>query len=265
MKKLFPLLLLFVLLTSHELFLKTNTHYLNTNEKAELFLFNGTFDTSENTITRDRIINARVVGPDYNFIPGDNDYYDKGNVTFLKLTTGKAGSYVAGISTLPENIELSGDEFTEYLEHEGLSGTIRDREERGISDKSAVEKYSKHVKALLQVGEKRTKDYSTVLGYPIEFVPLNNPYELKLGDRISFRLFYNGQILPDQVVHVSSRQLKGDTVAGEEQLRTNDKGEVSFTLDNSGQWYIASIYMQKSQEEGLDYESNWATLTFEVR
>ncbi len=265
MKRIFPLLLLFFLLTSHELFLKTNTYFLDKNEKAELFLFNGTFDTSENTITRDRIINARVTGPDYNFIPGDNDYYDKGNVTFLKLTTGNAGTYVAGISTLPENIELNGVEFTEYLEHEGLSGTIRDREERGISDKSAVEKYSKHVKALLQVGEELTKDYNTVLGYPIEFVPLNNPYKLKVGDRISLRLFFNGKILTDQVVHVSSRQFMGDTVAEEEQLRTDDKGEVSFTLDNIGQWYIASIYMQKSQEEGLDYESNWATLTFEVK
>lgn len=265
MKRIIPLLLLFFLLTSHELFLKTNTYYLNKNEKAELFLFNGTFDTSENTITRDRIIDAMVLGPGYRFFPADNDYYDRGNVTFLRLITGRPGSYVAGISTLPKDIELSGDEFTEYLEHEGLAETISDRKERGISGEAAIEKYSKHVKALLQVGDTRTEDYSRVLGYPIEFIPLKNPYSLKVGDSMSFRLVYDGKPLKNQVVHISSRQLKGDSDPAEKQLSTDDKGEVTFALDNIGYWYIASIYMQESMEEGLDYESSWATLTFEVR
>ena len=69
----------------------------------------------------------------------------------------------------------------------------------------ALEKYSKHVKAILQVESKRTNDYATVLGYPIEFIPLSNPYELSVGDNLSVKLLYKTVPLSNQVVHLSSR------------------------------------------------------------
>jgi len=40
---------------------------------------------------------------------------------------------------------------------------------------------------------------------------------------------------------------------------------VSFPIENKGQWYIATIHMLESEEADFDYESQWATLTFEVR
>lgn len=149
MKKILVLITFYVLLCSHELFLKTDSYYIETHESSELYLFNGTFDNSENIITRDRIGKAKIVGPDYNFIPSKDDFCDKENITFLKFKTGNKGTYVAGISTLPRTIELNAADFQEYLEHEGLVDIIAMREKMGISDSSAREKYSKHVKALL--------------------------------------------------------------------------------------------------------------------
>lgn len=265
MKRVLTLVTLFFLLSSHELFLKSDTYFLKKDSPAELFLFNGTFDQSENVITRDRIINPQIIGPDYNFQPSPDDYYDKGDVTFLKFKTGKTGTYVAGISTKPRSIELSGSDFTAYLEHEGLTEVIADRKNKGLSGKTAFEKYAKHVKAILQVDKKRTDDYSAELGYPIEFIPLKNPYNLSIGEEMSFRLLYLGSPLGNQTVHVSSRR-NTDSKEGEETaLRTNTMGEVSFTIKNEGHWYIASIHMIESNEENFDYESNWATLTFEVK
>lgn len=259
------LLLLFLTLSSHELFLKSDSYFLKTNSQSELYLFNGTFDQSENVITRDRITKPRITGPDYNFNPTADDFYDKGKVTYLRLKTGGTGTYVAGISTKPRGIELSGAEFLEYLEHEGLTEVITDRKNKGIADKAANEKYSKHVKVILQVGEKRTADFATELNYPIEFIPLKNPYTLSVGDEMSFRLLYLGKPLGNQTVHVSSRKSLKVKEGQETSLRTNEGGEVSFTISNEGQWYIATIHMLESQEGDFDYESNWATLTFEVK
>ncbi len=259
------LLALFFTLSSHELFLKSDTYFLDENGRFELYLFNGTFDESENVITRDRIIAPQIIGPDYNFEPSPNDYYDKDKATYLKFKTGAAGTYVAGISTKPRVIELNGEDFTAYLEHEGLTAVIADRKAKGISDQVAHEKYSKHVKAIFQVGEQRTDHFSTSLAYPIEFIPLKNPYTLSVRDSMSFKLLYKGEPLGNQTVHVSSRKNFGEKGEGETSLRTNDNGEVGFTIDNEGQWYIATIHMLESDEESLDYESNWATLTFEVK
>lgn len=256
---------LFFLLSSHELFLKTDSYYFKENSQGEFYLLNGTFDESENVITRDRIINATVLGPNYNFKPSPDNYYDKDETTVLKFKTGDAGTYVAGVSTKPKIIELSGDDFTAYLEHEGLTKVISDRKTNEISNQVAHEKYSKHVKAIFQVDERRTDDFSVELGYPIEFIALKNPYKLSVGDSISFRLLYLGEPLGNQAVHVSSRKNLSDNDTEETSLRTDKRGEVSFTIGSEGQWYIATIHMLESTDKDIDYVSNWATLTFEVR
>ncbi|MGB5607536.1 MAG: hypothetical protein WBM79_00050, partial [Eudoraea sp.] len=71
--------------------------------------------------------------------------------------------------------------------------------------------------------------------------------------------------LGNQTVHLSSRKNLEEKGKEETSLRTSKKGEVSFTIDNGGHWYIATIHMLESKEENFDYESNWATLTFEVK
>lgn len=261
MKRTLVLLACFVLLSSHELFLKTNSHFHKAHEEGELFLFNGTFDESENIISRDRIINARVTGPDYEFLPEKEDYYDKDHVTYLRFRTGGEGTYVAGVSTLPRVIELNAKDFKEYLEHEGLHDVIKEREREGISSQPAKERYSKHVKALLQVADARTDHYKTTLGYPIEFIPQQNPYDLKQGDEFTLTLLAEGRPLANQVVHYSSRP--GDTT--ENSQRTDKKGQVKVKLNKTGKWYVATIHMVKAAEKDIDYVSNWATLTFEVK
>ena len=251
---------LLFLLSSHELFLKTDSHYINPGQTTDLYLYNGTFDKSENIITRDRIIDARIIGPDYEFVPQPKDYYDKEEATHLTFTSGKAGTYVAGISTLPRNIELTAEEFKEYLEHEGLDRVVNERTRKGISNRAVVEKYSKHVKALLQVGDKKTEHCYTEMSYPIEFIPLQNPFELAVGETIEFQLMYKGEPLANEVVHFSS-----DNTSKVSASITDDDGEFTFEIDKTGKWYVATIHMVESTEAGLDYESNWATLTFEVR
>jgi hypothetical protein len=37
------------------------------------------------------------------------------------------------------------------------------------------------------------------------------------------------------------------------------------TPDAAGRWYVKFVHMVRATEPGLDYESKWATLTFEMR
>ena len=258
------LIALMILLSSHELFLKTDSYFLKQGEAAEVYLYNGTFDNSENAITTDRVVGALVHGSKYDFEPADSDYSIRGNVTYLKFTPGKPGTYVAGISTLPRMIELGAKDFKEYLEHEGLEDMITQRREKGLEGDGAREKYSKHVKAIFQVDGKRSDHFAKELGYPIEFVPVKNPYKLKVGDEATFKLLLRGKPLADEGVHVSSRSDGVDPFAKEMHLRTDASGQVSFEITETGHWYLATIHMVESPEENVDYESNWATITFEI-
>ena len=139
-------------------------------------------------ITRDRIVDLSILGPDFGIEMENEGFYDKDNATYFKFSVGKSGTYVAGVCTAPRTLEMNAEDFNAYLDHEGLETTIADRNREGTLNDGANEKYSKHVKALVQVGGSVTEDYKAILGYPIEFVPTVNPYSLKVGQKVSFLL-----------------------------------------------------------------------------
>ncbi len=258
-----------IALSSHDLFLKTNNYFVPADSLVKLFLFNGTFDQSENSITRDRIIDATILGPDLSFHPGIGNWYDQDNITYLQFKTGEAGTYIAGVSTAPKNIELDAKDFNEYLEHDGVLDELDARKNENRMGESAVEKYSKHVKCILQVGDKSSDDFQQILGYPIEFILQDNPSEISSGSIMRFLLLSDKLPLPNQLVYYGYR--KGDEEVVPEKLhdstfvRTDEQGYGSINLSNAGVWYLRTIQMARSSEEGLDYESNWATISFMIR
>ena len=261
----FGLCFVVVLCMSHELFLKTDSHFLKSNTTTQLSLLNGTFDTSENAITVDRIVIPKIIGPNYLLEPKDNQFAIIDKITYLNFTTGDPGTYVAGISTLPRILEMDADAFNTYLEHEGLVNTIAERKIQKIANTGAKERYSKHVKTLLQVGDERTVDFMKPLGYPIEFIPLNNPFEINSGDAVGFKLLLNGKPLANHIVHYSTSVPGQDTHENENSLTTNENGLISIRPNAKGKWYVATIHMEKIKSNDADYESNWATLTFEIK
>lgn len=267
MRRLLSLVVLvacYVLFSSHELFLKTDNYFVKPHTEGEMYLFNGTFDKSENVITRDRIEEARIVGPSFAEAVSRTAYYDKEKSTYLRFTSGAAGTYTAGISTKPKMIELDAEAFNDYLDHEGLEDTIKERKADGSFNSGAREKYSKHVKALFQVGDKRTEEYGTVFGFPIEFVAKTNPYTVNAGESLSFQLLRDGKPLPNHICHFSTSMPGKDAHENENSTRTDENGLVTITPTQAGNWYLATIHMEKRTEKGVDYESNWATITFAV-
>ena len=90
MRRLFSLVVVlacYVLFSSHELFLKTDNYFIEPETNSEMYLFNGTFDKSENVITRDRIVGARIVGPSFDKGVANTSYYDKNKSTYLRFTS----------------------------------------------------------------------------------------------------------------------------------------------------------------------------------
>lgn len=282
MKKLCFVLIAFVLCTGHDMFLKLDTYILPSHTSASIELFNGTFELSENTIDRNRMVDVSLVGNGERLVVDTSQWREEEGITILDFKTGEAGTWVAGVSTRPRNIEMTAEDFNGYLEHDGVIDMLEWRKKNNALDQEAVEKYSKHVKTIFQVGEKRTEDWRTILGYPIEFIPLNNPYDMHIGDELSVELLWKGQPLANQLVYVGSDAVghshdedhdHGHEHASEEhthhgkgiqQMRTDANGMLKVKVTNNGRWYLRTIHLVPSEEKGLTHESNWATLTFMV-
>lgn len=274
MRRIFAaLVLLFIAVASaqaHDMFLKLDSFFLAPHAEATVALINGTFEGSENTITRDRMLDVSVVGPVGRSNPEDSAWTDRELTSYLSFDTGGPGTYAIGVSTAPNMIELTADEFNDYLEHDGVLDVLDDRKASGDIDKPAAERYAKHVKALVQVGEQRSDGFATVLGYPAEIVPLQNPYELGVGDELQMRILVHGKPVAGQLVYASYEGFQASDDHGHvhrEAVHTESDAEglVSVRLSHPGRWYVRYIHMVEVDEAGVDYESTWGTLTFEVR
>lgn len=255
---------------AHEMFLKSEGYELEPGPQQVVRLLNGTFDISENSVSRDRMRDVRIVAGGKTIHPAPADWYDDDEATssFLRYSAATPGTYLIGVSTKPSMIELTRDDFIAYLKHDGVLDTLAEVEKQGGPAK-VRERYSKHVKAIVQVGKERSADHGAVLGYPVEIVPDTNPYDLRFGQEMSFRVLVNGKPAANQPVRVGYEGFHQHDEAGQHlshlSLRTDAEGRARFLLSNKATWYLSLIHMQKSAEAGVDYESNWATLTFTVK
>lgn len=281
-KNSFLLLVALVLFSSHDMYLKLDNYFLQPNTQSSIQLFNGTFERSDNTIDRDRMADASLFGNGERIGIEARQWSDKNGATVLNFKTGQAGTWVAGVSTHPRNIEMTAADFNSSLEHDGVIDMLEWRKNNDALDQDVVEKYAKHVKTIFQVGEHLTADCQTQLGYPLEFIPLSNPYDLHPGHNLQFELLWQGQPLANQMVYVGapnqsqvhthangvthshSEETDADHQHNLAQLRTDADGILTVNINQKGIWYLRTIYLTQSEEPGLTHESNWATLSFEI-
>jgi hypothetical protein len=251
-------------LLAHDLFLKLDSYFLPPQTAVRALLLNGTFIKSEGVVARDRIADLALVGPSGRSRLDTLALTATHDTSEVRLRTGAAGTYILGLSVRPREISLTGDQFNGYLREEGIDEMLAERTKTGTLGESARERYAKHVKAIFQVGTKRSESYSTVLGYDAEIVPLENPYRLKRGATLRVRCLVKGQPVAGLTVLAG-----GITPAGalmtEARSVSDSAGIAIIRLAQAGRWYAKFIRMQHSSEPGITHESQWATLTFELR
>jgi hypothetical protein len=255
MKKQFLLVCAFFFLCSHDMYLKPDPYFLEPNTPATIDLFNGTFEKSENVIARSRMVDASLVGNGSRMALDSAMWRDRDSSTVLDFTTGGPGTWVAGVSTRARNIELSAADFNDYLEHDGVLDMLQWRRDNDALGQDAVEKYSKHVKTIFQVGDQVSDDWKTVLGYPIEFVPLENPYQLHPGHTLEVQLLWQGKPLPNQLVYVGAPtghlHEEADHTHGEEGGHTHDDDSDHTHVDSGDHMHDHEGDQAHTHEEGM--------------
>jgi len=178
----------------------------------------------------------------------------------------KSGVHLFALDWASRLIEIKAADFTKYLKSEGLDQIVDARTERGDAEKAGRERYSRYIKTLVHAGDGDDAAVSAVLGQTIELVPVDNPYKKKVGGTVRFRLLFRGTPLPNALIAATYDGHSRTAHKYAFSARTDADGVVSIPLSQKGAWLVRTVHMLPAQgEKEFDWESWWASVTFDVR
>jgi len=180
----------------------------------------------------------------------------------LEVELKDSGTHLIVMQSNPAYIELEADKFNEYLKEDGLDNVYEQRKKSNTLTKPSKEFYSRHSKLLLQVGEVKDDTYKKVMGLPIEIVPDRNPYSLKKGDLIRFKILWQGKPFFGAKVRVWNRFDNRTTI---QNIYTEQDGTMETHISNPGAWMVSVVRMIPASKEGADWESYWGSLVFGIK
>jgi uncharacterized GH25 family protein len=178
----------------------------------------------------------------------------------LKAELSEAGVATFWVKLAPRSIELKPAEVQEYLDEIDAPASLR-QQWAGMETKRWREIYTKHPKTFVRVGEpKADPSWAEPVGAALEIVPEKDPTALHEGDEIVVRVLKNGAPYPEFSLNaVAAGETKGET------RKTDSAGRATFLLKKRGPWLLRGTDVRKSTQGDADWESDFATLTVEVK
>lgn len=183
----------------------------------------------------------------------------------LRLHLAKPGGHLVSLERDVTRVQLRARKFNRYLEDEGLLAPLADRKQAGEQWNRGRERYTRYVKAFVQVGELADGVSTRVLGQRLELVPDRELAGLKTGDRLGVRVLFDGRPLASTQVEAFIRSPAGSHTLGQP-ASSDVTGRVEFTITESGTVLLRTVHMQRCVGcDDAQWESFWATYSFAAR
>ena len=250
---------------AHDLFVAFSKPGTAAGEANTALVNNGTFDESAGAVTRARLQDVSLSHGGAKAAPDLASWKEVGKQSQLTVHPAGEGTYLLGVSTMASTSTRTASEFGKYLELEDLPDTLATYDASKFPN-GVTYSYTKHARAIGQVGTKLTDDFAASLGYPLEIRLARNPGSVKVGEQLSFQVLQQATPVPNLRVYVGHRAdtpVKGGHGSAT-LLRTDAQGQASFQVNAAKTWYIHTNHMVPSTQKGLDFVSDRASLSFEI-
>jgi uncharacterized GH25 family protein len=189
-----------------------------------------------------------------------NDFEAAPNSLRIKGVLPASGVAAFWVKSPPKEIELKPDQVQEYLDEIDAPATVRQQWADTKEPKRWRESYSKHSKTFIRVGDAKTDtSWREPVGMFLEIVPEKDPTALRAGDDLPVRVLKDGKPHADFSLGIIGAGDPKGTIQ-----KTDAAGRVTFRLDKSDRWLLRGTDLRKSAKEGVDWESDFTTLTVEV-
>lgn len=175
------------------------------------------------------------------------------------VTLAGEGTHLLGLRTTPILITLSADSINAFAKEFDLEDVVYARTSKKLLDKSAKVMASWHASVLLQAGAQPDDTYKKSSGYPLEIVVAQNPYAMKIGEKVKFTILWNGKPLFGARVIV---RITADRNTGVQHIYSGKDGVIEAPLGSRGTWVVMVSKMVPSRNADADWQSYQASLSF---
>lgn len=249
-------------LMAHDLYLMPDRFQVSPGDALTFTIHNGDdFPEAKSRVVLERLRNPALHAR--GGVPALPAFQMDGVRAVSTVQTARAAHLALTVETEARVEAMNAKDFLDYLKEEDLSQVIEAREKQGESEQAAKERYSKFAKTIVRVGD-GDGSFNQPVGLTIEFVPEKDPLSVKPGEALPVRLLFRGSPAAGIAV-IGARTRASDPAAIAPVGQTDAEGRISIPVAEPGKWRLHAIYMERLKDPAADWESYWATLTFEVR
>lgn len=228
-------------------------------------------------VVADIHVGTELKGATYSFNPQNFTRFDIVTDAGVQAVTGRAGDRPA-LNMVPDGSGLTTvlhvtrdysltyrewEKFVAFCEHKDFTWAVDRHKARDLSQERIYERYSRHGKSLVAMGDGAGADRD--FGLLTEIVALANPYTDDLSEGFPVRVLYQGAPRADVQVELFERNAEGEVSI--RLYRTDADGRAVVDVTPGHFYLVDSVVMRELdvvEEKDPAWESLWASLTFEV-
>ena len=256
------------IVTGHDIWLVPAAFSVSPGARVAVMMNTGdTFPVSDAAVKTERFERAALISADHS--TPLTTFRTDGNSTVADITApAKDGGAIVEVVLKRIATKQPRASFDEFVKHEGLDA-IAEQLAR-TPERRAEERrtYAKYAKTLLRIGNGKgaAKLYQKPLGHRLEVVAEADPFSLRPGGKFPVRLLFDGKPLGGARIVIGSTATATATQSKMPGVRTDSRGQADLQLDKTGGvHYIHALHMiPATGRSDVEWESFWATLTFEV-
>jgi uncharacterized GH25 family protein len=179
----------------------------------------------------------------------------------LSVILKEEGTHLIVMQSNHAFIELEAEKFNAYLKEDGLDEVLQYRQAHNLMDKPGKETYTRYAKLMVQVGNTKDATFKKSANLPIEIFIEKNPYNIKAGDLVRFKVMFQNKPLFGVRVMIWNRINNRTT---KQPVYTMKDGTIEARISNKGSWMVSVVKMIPSRDKTADWESYWGSLVFGI-
>ena len=258
-----------VALLAHDFWIVPNAFVVAAGGTMEIRGQTGTrFPTSVSAVAPERVAEARVVGASEDERITDLSVKDSSLILRHKPST--PGQRIIAVALVARSSRTTPANLKRYIALEGNAELAERYEREGAYPKadSVTQRSAKYAKTIVEIGRGGPRAFARTIGHALEFVPVNDPSTLRVGDSLAVRLLFRGQPVANGHLHAGVAagppNASGAETIKDLALVTGADGIARIPLARAGLWNARTLHAAPTAGSAAEWEVAFATLVFEV-